>query len=206
MATTAISSARTRTLPPRDARGRFVARPAAAPEASRVRSLLPRDDRRRVRVLPSRDTRGRFVSFPTTNAPNWYVLCADAYRIPGDAEVVPMEVSASLGLPPPVTSSCEGGASVAHQDATRRGRELAGDAPLSGRYVLVRVQPTGTSSLTLAAVPKRRRPGARSRPRSAELVLDPAIARQEYAPPIRSQAQATMPSRIGKIGASRRVA
>jgi hypothetical protein len=35
-------------------------------------------------------------------------------------------------------------------------------------------------------------------------VLDPAIARQEYAPQIRAQAQATVPSRVGKVGASRR--
>ena len=37
-------------------------------------------------------------------------------------------------------------------------------------------------------------------------VLDPAIARQEYAPRVRSQAQAAVPSRVGKVGASRRAA
>jgi hypothetical protein len=37
-------------------------------------------------------------------------------------------------------------------------------------------------------------------------VLDPAITRQEYAPRVRSQAQATVPSRVGQVGASRRAA
>jgi hypothetical protein len=84
-------TARSRTLPPRDARGRFVARSGVASEATRVRQQS-RDVRRR--VLPSRDARGRFVSFPTTSAPSWYVLCTDGYRIPGEAEVMPMQVSA----------------------------------------------------------------------------------------------------------------
>ena len=73
-------TARTSTLPLRDARGRFLANPATAPKAWRVR------------VLPSRDARGRFVSFPTSHAPSWYVLCADAYRIPGEAEVMPIRI------------------------------------------------------------------------------------------------------------------
>jgi hypothetical protein len=96
----ATPNARTHTLPPRDARGRFVARSGAAPKAPRVRSLSQRDDRRRMRVLPPRDARGRFVSFPTTNAPNWYVFCADSYRIPDEAEVLPMQVSAPHAPPP----------------------------------------------------------------------------------------------------------
>src|SRR6476659_9235757 len=67
--TNATLSVRTRTLPPRDARGRFVARAGAAPDAPRVGSPLPRGERGRVRTLPSRDARGRFVAFPTTSAP-----------------------------------------------------------------------------------------------------------------------------------------
>src|SRR5690349_20652331 len=38
----------------------------------------------RMRTMPARDSRGRFVSFPTTDAPSWYVFCADGYRIPGE--------------------------------------------------------------------------------------------------------------------------
>src|ERR1044071_1169293 len=38
----------------------------------------------RTRTMPARDSRGRFVSFPTTDAPSWYVFCADGYRIPGE--------------------------------------------------------------------------------------------------------------------------
>src|SRR5262249_55840548 len=93
-------NARTHTLPPRDSRGRFVARSGTAPKAPRVRSLSQRDDRRRMRMLPPRDARGRFVSFPTTNAPSWYVFCADGYRIPDAAEVVSMQVSAPPAPPP----------------------------------------------------------------------------------------------------------
>ena len=100
--TNATPSARTRALPPRDARGRFVARLGAAPDASRVGSPLPRGDRGRVRTLPSRDARGRFVAFPTTSAPSWYVLCADGYRVPGEAEVIPMQVSAHPAPPQPL--------------------------------------------------------------------------------------------------------
>jgi hypothetical protein len=37
-------------------------------------------------------------------------------------------------------------------------------------------------------------------------VLDPAIARQDYASRIRSQVRVTVPSRVGKLGASRRAA
>ena len=78
METAVAPSARTLSLPPRDACGRFLARPSTAPKAQRVG------------VLPSRDARGRFVSFPTINAPSWYVFCADGYRIPGEAEVMPI--------------------------------------------------------------------------------------------------------------------
>lgn len=88
METAVARSARTRTLPLRDARGRFLARPATVPRA------------RRVRVLPSRDARGRFVSFPTTNAPSWYVFCADGYRIPSEAEVMPIPMAERPALPP----------------------------------------------------------------------------------------------------------
>src|SRR5690349_19869581 len=86
--TNASPSARPRTLPPRDARGRFVARLGAAPAAPQVGAPLPHGYRGRVRALPSRDARGRFVAFPTTSAPSWYVLCADGYRIPGEVEVM----------------------------------------------------------------------------------------------------------------------
>lgn len=82
-----------RTLPPRDTRGRFVARLGAAPDAPHAPSLRRPDARGRVRVLPSRDARGRFVAFPTTNAPSWYVLCADGYRIPGEPDVRPVAAS-----------------------------------------------------------------------------------------------------------------
>ena len=100
--TNANPSARTRTLPPRDARGRFVARLGAALDTPRVGSPMPRNDRGRVRALPSRDARGRFVAFPTTSAPSWYVLCADGYRISGEPEVMLMQVSAppAQSLPP----------------------------------------------------------------------------------------------------------
>ena len=81
-------TARTCTLPLRDARGRFVANPATAPKVQRVR------------VLPSRDARGRFVSFPTTPAPSWYAFGADAYRIPGEAEVMPIAMVERPALPP----------------------------------------------------------------------------------------------------------
>ena len=87
--TVTIVSARVRTLPPRDARGRFMAQPGAAPKAPRTHVLRSRDEHGRVRVLPSRDARGRFVSFPATNAPSWYVLGADAYRIPSEADILP---------------------------------------------------------------------------------------------------------------------
>ena len=54
-------------------------------------------------MLPSRDARGRFVAFPTTSAPSWYVLCTDSHRIPGEAEVMPMQVSAPPApLPQPL--------------------------------------------------------------------------------------------------------
>jgi hypothetical protein len=86
-----LVTAPARTLPPRDARGRFVARAGAAARAPRVPRLLPHSASGRVRSLPSRDARGRFVAFPTTSVPSWYVFCADGYRILGDVEVVPMQ-------------------------------------------------------------------------------------------------------------------
>ena len=53
---------RARNLPPRDARGRFVARPGATPRLARVSPPRPRDAAGRARLLPSRDARGRFVA------------------------------------------------------------------------------------------------------------------------------------------------
>lgn len=103
MATNATPSARPRTLPPRDARGRFVAVSGAASATSRACAVPSREAGRRGRVLPSRDARGRFAWFPTTNAPSWYVLAADGYRIPGEVEGVPMQRDASAApqpLPP----------------------------------------------------------------------------------------------------------
>jgi len=84
--TKASPSTTTRILPPRDTRGRFVARSGAAPKSPRVASQLSRMARGRARSLPSRDARGRFVAFPTTSAPSWYVLCADGYRARGGGE------------------------------------------------------------------------------------------------------------------------
>jgi hypothetical protein len=92
---TTTSNARTRTLPPRDARGRFVSRQGTASGPVCVGSPSSRSDHRRMRALPPRDARGRFVSFPTTSAPSWYVLCTDGYRIPGETEVLPMHVNAT---------------------------------------------------------------------------------------------------------------
>jgi hypothetical protein len=91
---------RARNLPPRDARGRFVARPGATPKAAHVAPAVPRDASDRTRSLPSRDARGRFVAFPMTSAPSWYVFCADSYRIPGDAEVMAMAIDARLAPQP----------------------------------------------------------------------------------------------------------
>ncbi len=85
---------RARNLPPRDARGRFVARPGATPKTACVARAVSRDASGRVRSRPSRDARGRFVAFPTTSAPSWYVFCADDYRIPGNTEVMAMAVDA----------------------------------------------------------------------------------------------------------------
>lgn len=84
---------RTRDLPPRDARGRFVVRIGATPQTACVAPGAPAR-RRRARALPSRDACGRFVAFPTSDAPSWYVFCADGYRIPGAAEVMAMAVDA----------------------------------------------------------------------------------------------------------------
>jgi hypothetical protein len=94
METVTKPTVRTRRLPARDALGRFVARPGAVSKAPYGGSLPSRDTRRRVRALPARDARGRFVSFPTTNAPSWYVFCADCYQIPGAGDVMAMPVSA----------------------------------------------------------------------------------------------------------------
>jgi len=85
---------RARNLPPRDARGRFVARPGATPKTAHVAPAVPRDASGRRRLLPSRDARGRFVAFPTTSAPSWYVFGADGYRIPGNTEVMAMAIDA----------------------------------------------------------------------------------------------------------------
>jgi hypothetical protein len=62
----------------RSLRHRMTMSEIGAVASARMRPLPPRDARGRVRMLPARDARGRFVSFPTTNAPSWYVLCADA--------------------------------------------------------------------------------------------------------------------------------
>lgn len=62
----------------------------------------------RTRTLPSRDNRGRFVSFPTTDAPSWYVFCADGYRIPGEplpVEIAPAAPTARKPLPRAVARS-----------------------------------------------------------------------------------------------------
>jgi hypothetical protein len=95
------STPRARHLPPRDARGRFVARPGAMPKTVRVAPAAPCDASGRVCALPSRDARGRFVAFPTTEAPSWYVFCADGYRIPGHTEVMAMAVDAQPQPLPP---------------------------------------------------------------------------------------------------------
>jgi hypothetical protein len=96
---------RARILPPRDGRGRFVARPVATLKPARTSPLRSRDASGRVRSRPSRDARGRFVAFSTTPAPSWYVFCADGYRIPGDDEVRATAINArpvpeSQPLPP----------------------------------------------------------------------------------------------------------
>jgi len=54
---------------------------------------------RRVRVMPARDRRGRFVSGPRSEAPSWYVLSADAYRIPGEPPAEPPAVPAPIKRP-----------------------------------------------------------------------------------------------------------
>ena len=44
----------------------------------------------------------RFVSFPTTDAPSWYVLCTDGYRIVGEPEANSVQMTerpAPLTLP-----------------------------------------------------------------------------------------------------------
>jgi hypothetical protein len=95
-----MGTAPARTPQPRDARGRFVARPDVAPRALRVRRVPRRGASGRVRSLPSRDARGRFVAFPTTSAPSWYVFCADSYRIPGDMDVRPLQSDARPAAQP----------------------------------------------------------------------------------------------------------
>ena len=62
----------------------------------------------RARTMPSRDSRGRFVSFPTTDAPSWYVFCADGYRIPGEPPtdaIAPAAPTARQPLPRAVARS-----------------------------------------------------------------------------------------------------
>jgi len=106
--TATLLGGRTRTLPRRDARGRFAARPDVAPGAPRAYPEPPcgaRDERGRVRVAPSRDARGRFVSFPTTSAPSWYVLCADGYRIPGEPEAMPSIDARPVPQPQPLPTA-----------------------------------------------------------------------------------------------------
>lgn len=88
---------------PGDVCGRFATR--------RGRALAyppkPRGAGGRARVLPSRDSHGRFVAFPTTSAPSWYVFCAGAYRIPGDADVVPIHLTAPpVPAPQPLPPAC----------------------------------------------------------------------------------------------------
>jgi hypothetical protein len=86
--TSGSAAQRARNLPPRDARGRFVARSRATSRPASVSPSATRDAAGRTRSLPARDARGRFVAFPTTSAPSWYVFCADGYRIPGSADVM----------------------------------------------------------------------------------------------------------------------
>ena len=76
----------THILPPRDSRGRFVARSAAFPKT------------RRTRLLPARDGRGRFVASTPVEAPSWYVFSADAYRIPGEP-TAPILATAPIASP-----------------------------------------------------------------------------------------------------------
>lgn len=59
----------------------------------------------RARTMPSRDNRGRFVSFPTTDAPSWYVFCADGYRIPGEPPTDATAPTARQPLPRAVARS-----------------------------------------------------------------------------------------------------
>jgi len=62
----------------------------------------------RTRTMPSRDSRGRFVSFTTTDAPSWYVFCADGYRIPGEPPsdaIAPAAPTARQPLPRAVARS-----------------------------------------------------------------------------------------------------
>jgi hypothetical protein len=91
--TPTVTSARTRIQSARDARGRFAARVGCA-------ARMPRTSR--VRTLPARDARGRFVAFPTSQAPSWYVLCVDGFRIPGEPPATSLPViapAAPHGLP-----------------------------------------------------------------------------------------------------------
>jgi hypothetical protein len=58
--------------------------------------------------MPSRDHRGRFASFPNTDAPTWYVFCAEAYRIPGEPPaytIAPTAPAARQPLPRAVARS-----------------------------------------------------------------------------------------------------
>lgn len=90
---------------PGDASRRCAARGGATPRA-RARLAKRRDTGARRRVLPSRDAHGRFVAFPTISAPSWYVFCADAYRIPGNADVMPMQLTApAVPAPQPLPAA-----------------------------------------------------------------------------------------------------
>src|SRR5690348_9290715 len=62
----------------------------------------------RTRTRPARDSRGRFVSFPPTDAPTWYVFCADGYRIPSEPlpeAIVPVVPAKRQPLPRAVARS-----------------------------------------------------------------------------------------------------
>jgi hypothetical protein len=73
--------------------------------AMRTRDTRTHNQRSKVArtpTMPSRDSRGRFVSFPTTDAPSWYVFCADAYCIPGESSadaIAPAARTAHQPLP-----------------------------------------------------------------------------------------------------------
>ena len=84
-------------VPESAGRGAPRTRAARTPVDRRTASASATSKTARTRAMPGRDACGRFVSFPTTDAPSWYVFCADGYRIPGEslpetiAAVVPAE-------------------------------------------------------------------------------------------------------------------